>query len=112
MTGLGSETLSSGAFGSETLGGPVAMGSEWLSSGAFGSETLSSFTAPGPSSEAWRLAGNHRSGSGGSDTMDSERAAVFLHAVEKILDVLGTLFSAFGSEQGGGASDGFSAGGW
>ena len=107
----GSETLSSGGFGSETLAGGIgALGAEWLSSGAFGSEMLSSLAMPGPSSEAWRLAGRIGPG-GGSDTMDSERAAVFLHAVEKNLDVLGSLFSAFGSGQGG-ASDGFSAGGW
>ncbi len=103
---FGSENLSSGAFSSEslTVGAPD---SDLLSSGAFGSENLSSFTA-GPSSEAWRLAGKIGVGVG-SDTMDSERAAVFLHAVEKNLDVLGALFSAFGSP---GGSDGFSAGGW
>ena len=109
--GGGGDTLSSGGFGSETLtGGAAPLGAGWLSSGAFGSETLSSLAGPGPSSEAWRLAGRIGPG-GGSDTMDSERAAVFLHAVEKNLDVLGPLFSAFGSGQGG-ASDGFSAGGW
>ena len=110
----GSETLSSGGFGSEALASgalaPGIFGVEWLSSGAFGSEALSSLAIPGPSSEAWRLAGRIGPG-GGSDTMDSERAAVFLHAVEKNLEVLGPLFSAFGSDQGG-ASDGFSAGGW
>ena len=100
------EVLSSGAFGSESLSSG-AFGSENLSSGAFGSESLSSFTA-GPSSEAWRLAGKGGPGVG-SDTMDSERATVFLQAVEENLDVLGSLFSAFGSL---GGSDGFSAGGW
>lgn len=115
--GFGSESLSSGGFGSEApssgggfgskslVGG--ALGSDLLSSGAFGGESLSSFT-PGPSSEAWRLAG--RVGAGvGSDTMDRERAVAFLHAVEKNLDVLGSLFSGFSSP---GGSDGFSAGGW
>ncbi len=107
---LGGETLSSGGFGSESSLGVGAPGSEWLSSGAFGSEALSSFTAPGPSSEVWRLAGKIGLG-GGSDTMDSERAAVFLQAVEKNLDTLSPLFSGFGGEHLG-ASDGFSAGGW
>ena len=115
--GFGSESLSSGAFGSEHLTTAGALtgaglssgtfGSELLSSGALGSETLSSFTA-GPSSEAWRLAGKVGVGVG-SDTMDSERATVFLLAVEKNLDVLGSLFSGFSSP---GGSDGFSAGGW
>ena len=111
--GFGSEALSSGGFGSEALAGGAGvglMGGDSLSSGAFGSETLSSLAAPGPSSEAWRLAGRIGPG-GGSDAMDSERATVFLHAMEKNLDVLGPLFSSFGSGQGG-ASDGFSAGGW
>ncbi len=113
---FGSETLPSGAFGSESLvGGALgseslvggAFGSGLLASGAFGSESLSSFIA-GPSSEAWRMAGKGGLGVG-SDTMDSERAAVFLHAVEKNLDVLSSLFSAFDSP---GGSDGFSSGGW
>ena len=117
--GFGSESLSSGGgFGSEALSsgggfgsGPLAgggLGGEWLSSGAFGSEGLSSFAA-GPSSEAWRMAASVGPGGNSSDTTDHERATMFLHALEKNLDVLGSLFSAFGSP---GASDGFSAGGW
>ena len=129
--GFGSESLSSGGFGSESLssggafgggalssgggfgseslsGGVPGLRGEFLSSGAFGSENLSSFTA-GPSSEAWRLAGSFQPGAQSSDTLDSERARMFLQAMEKNLDVLGSLFSGFGSP---GASDGFSAGGW
>ncbi len=80
--------MSSGLLGVE------ALSSELLSSGAFGSEAFSSLpTGLG----------------GGSDLFDSERMTLFLRAMENNLDVLGSLFSAFGSP---GASDGFSAGGW
>ena len=108
----GAKHMSSGGFANGNAGtlSSGAMGSELLASGAFGSESLSSFTA-GPNSEAWRLAGKHRSGVGvGSDTMDSERAMVFRDAVEKELGrALGPLFSGFSSP---GGSDGFSAGAW
>lgn len=115
----GSENLSSGAFGSapgfsvgasgsETLSsgslGLTGLSSERLSSGGFGSETLASGSF---GSEAWQLA--HGGPGGGSDLLDSERAALFLKAMEHNLDVLGSLFSAFGSP---GGSDGFSAGHW
>ncbi len=104
---FGSEALSSGGFGSDALAGGM-LSSELLSSGAFGSEILSSLAAPGPNSEAWRMAGGGGA-PGGSDAMDSERALMFRHAMEKNLDGLNSLFSGFGSP---GASDGFSAGGW
>ena len=98
---LALSTLSSGAFlaGRQGVG---ALGSETLSSGGFGSEALSSGAL---GSEAWRLAQGGLGG--GSDLLDSERAALFRKAMENNLEVLGSLFSAFGSP---GASDGFSAG--
>ena len=120
----GSENLASGGFGSEGLssgslaglsfaaGAPAGggtSGSEALSAGLPGlglsSENLAS---GGFGSEAWRLAGVFQPG-GGSDQFDAERAALFEQALKDNLDVLGSLFSAFGSP---GASDGFSAGGW
>ncbi len=134
---LSSGVLAKGAGGSESLSsagliGPVGgMGSENLSSGAFGgdrtlrafaagmsSETLSSFMGPGGSggSEAWRLAG--AVGPGGSDLAASERAADFQRAIKHNLDVLGALFSAVsaglgggsgGSSPGGGSSGGMSS---
>ena len=134
--GFGSESLSSGSLGSAGLAaGALAGGSEALSSGllggplgsaslssgalAGGSEALSSgllglglssenLSSGGFGSEAWRLAGVVKPG-GGSDAFDAERAALFEQALKDNLDVLGSLFSAFGSP---GASDGFSAGGW
>ncbi|MBE7213526.1 MAG: DUF4912 domain-containing protein [Gluconacetobacter diazotrophicus] len=138
--GLSSGGLARGAGGSEGLSsagliGPVGgMGSENLSSGAFGgdrtlhafaagmsSETLSSFMGPrgGGGSEAWRLAGVV--GPGGSDLAASERAADFQQAIKHNLDVLGALFSAVnaglgggsgGSSPGGGGSDVSSPGRW
>ena len=131
---FGSENLSSGGFGSESLSssslggaglaaGALASGSEALSSGwvggGLGGEALSSgslglglssenLSSSGFGSEAWRLAGVVQP-SGGSDAFDAERAALFQRAMADNLDVLGSLFSAFGSP---GASDGFSAGGW
>ena len=130
---FGSENLSSGGFGSESLSSnSLAGGSEGLSSGrvgggvlesaalAGGSEALSSgllglgglssenLSSGGFGSEAWRLAGVVHPG-GGSDVFDAERTALFEQALKDNLDVLGSLFSAFGSP---GASDGFSAGGW
>lgn len=122
---FGSETLSSGAFGSETLSSGLpggALGSEVPSSGALagGSDVLSSglpgfgnlgselLSSGAFGSESWRLAGVVQPG-GASDLSDGERTALFQRAVADNLDVLGSLFSAFGSP---GASDGFSAGGW
>ena len=132
--------MGAGAFGSEGLSsagliGPVGgMGSETLSSGAFGgdttlrafaagmnSETLSSFLGPksGGGSEAWRIAG--AVGPGGSDLAASERAADFGRAIEHNLSVLGALFSAVnaglggssgGSSPTGGGSDVSSPGRW
>lgn len=100
LSASGSETLSSGAFGggSESLPsglfGLASLSSETLASGGFGSEAFSSFP---------------QGLGGGSDLFDNERAALFLRAMEHNLDVLGSLFSAFGSP---GASDSFSSGGW
>ncbi len=96
--GPGSETLASGGFGGESLLSLLSgMSSESLSSffaafAAGGSEDLSSGGAAGLSSEAWRKAD---SGSGGlsSDILSSDRAAVFLHAVESNLATLSSLFS-------------------
>ena len=104
----GSETLSSGGFGSESLYSLLAgMGSESLSSffallaagGSGGSEGLSSgLLARGPSSEAWRMAGS--GGPSGSDTLSSEQTAILLRAMENNLDVLGSLFShGFGNSE-------------
>ena len=130
---FGSEQLSSGGFNSESrsmgsmvgtslVPGSLAGGSETLSSGALagGSETLSSgllglglssenLSSGGFGSEAWRMAGVVHPPRGGSDAFDAGRAALFQQALVDNLDVLGSLFSAFGSP---GASDGFSAGGW
>ncbi len=127
---FGSENLSSGAFGSERVAPEVALGAETLSSGGFGSEGLSSGALAGGGSEelasgllgveslSSELLSSGGFGSeslssgglgGGSDLHDNERRELFLKAMENNLDVLGSLFSAFGSP---GASDGFSAGGW
>ncbi len=124
------EALDRGAGGSGRLSsagliGPVgAMGSESLSSGAFGSdttlrafaagmnsETLSSFLGPKGSggSEAWRIAGTV--GPGGSDLAASERAADFRRAVEYNLGVLGALFSAVNAGLGGGSGGSSPTGG-
>ena len=118
----GSENLSSGAFGSEGLSsGALASGGEALSSGLVGGGALDSAALPsgllglssenlasgGFGSEAWRLAGVVHPG-GRNDQFDAERAALVEQALKDNLDVLGSLFSAFGSP---GASDGFSAGG-
>ena len=127
---LSSGVLTRGAGGSERLSsagliGPVGgMGSEHLSSGAFGgdktlrafaagmnSETLTSFMGPGGSggSEAWRLAGVV--GPGGSDLAASERAADFRRAIEHNLGVLGALFSAVNAGLGGGSGGSSPTGG-
>ena len=132
----GSENLSSGGFGSEGLssvglaggsealssglvGGGAIGGAEWSSAAlAGGSELFSSglldlgpssenLASGGFGSEAWRMAGS--GAGGGSDVADRERTEIFHRALADDLDVLGSLFSAFGSP---GASDGFSAGGW
>ena len=113
--GLSSETLSSGGFGSESLLSLLAgLSSESLSSffAAFagGSETLSSGMHAGPSSEAWRLAGG-QSFSGG-DLLSSDRATMFLHAVENNLEVLSSLFShSFSSLDSGSNGNSGSLGG-
>ncbi len=120
--GLSSSALAKSAGGSEgqssvgLIRPTGGMGSEYLSSGAFGgdrtlrafaagmsSETLSSFLGPRGSggSEAWRLAGVV--GPGGSDLAASERAADFRRAIEHNLNVLGALFSAVNAGLGGGS---------
>ncbi len=103
---MGSETLSSGPFGSDTTLRAFAAG--------MNSETLSSFMGPKGSggSEAWRLAG--AVGPGGSDLAASERAADFRRAIEHNLGVLGSLFSAVNAGLGGGSggSDVSSPGRW
>lgn len=130
---FGSEALSSGGFGSENLssgafrggqGLPARTSGVGLSSGAFGSESLSSeafgsdllglgglssdFLSSGAfGSEAWRTAGVVTGETGKGPT--GAQSAVFFRALEGNLDVLGSLFSGFGSP---GASDGFSSGGW
>ena len=112
--GLSSETLASGGFGSESLLSLLAgMSSESLSSffAAFagGSEALSSGMHAGPSSEAWRLAGGQ--GVSSDERLSSDRAAMFLHAVESNLEVLGSLFShGFSSVEFSPSSNGSSGG--
>ncbi len=99
--GLSSEALSSGGFGSDTLLSLLAgLSGDTLSSffAAFGggSEALSSgLLSAGGNSEAWRMAGSGSGAPGGSssDLLSSERAAMFLHAVENNLEMLSSLFS-------------------
>lgn len=122
---LSSGVLTRGAGGSESLSsagliGPVGgMGSETLSSGAFGgdttlrafaagmnSETLSSFMGPGGGggSEAWRLAGAVGPGGGSSsDLAVSERSPDLQRAIEHNLRVLGAFFSAVNAGLSGGS---------
>ncbi len=114
---FGSESLSSGAFGSETVSSAgfgsetaplAAFGSETLGSGAlgFGSETWSSLGLSassleilrglGINSEAWSLA----SGAAGlhSETLSSDRTAVFFRGLEGNMAHLSSMFSeAFAS---------------
>lgn len=108
--GSNSGALSSGGFGSDTLLSLLSgLSSDTLSSFftflAGDSETLSSgILGAGMNSEAWRMVGSSPGFSSGD--LSSERAEVFLHAVENNLGVLGSLFSHTSSSSSSGSNFG------